>query len=162
MTNKKTRKKMASVVSVLLGIAMMLAMVFALLPATTLTAHADSVTEVRTSAEFLSKIATGGKMKVMSDIRVQSHSYSLGGDLTIDLNGHSVSVDPQYNFMDLSTNGYALTFESSKAGMGSFDGYVMLSQQAGTMTNSRLTILNGVYVSIVQVYMDKGYKLNGI
>ena len=153
---------MASVVSVLLGIAMMLAMVFALLPATTLTAHADSVTEVRTSAEFLSKIATGGKMKVMSDIRVQSHSYSLGGDLTIDLNGHSVSVDPQYNFMDLSTNGSALTFESSKAGMGSFDGYVMLSQQAGTMTNSRLTILNGVYVSIVQVYMDKGYKLNAI
>lgn len=125
-------------------------------------ASADEVTEVRTSAEFLSKVATGGAMKVMSDIRVQSYNYALGGDLTIDLNGHSITVDPQYNFMDFSLNGYALTFKSSKAGVGSFEGFVMMTKATGTYANPSLTLLNGVYISHVQVQMDRQYRLNDI
>ena len=94
MTNKKTRKKMASVVSVLLGIAIMLAMVFALLPATTLTAHAESADHYA-----LQNLLRGSGTHVLEkDYYVSTgigdpngnFDIKAGDNITLDLNGHKI------------------------------------------------------------------------
>ncbi|MBQ4443092.1 MAG: hypothetical protein II896_00345 [Clostridia bacterium] len=94
MTNQKTRKKMASVVSVLLGIAIMLAMVFALLPATTLTAHAESADHYA-----LQNLLRGSGTHVLEkDYYVSTgigdpngnFDIKAGDNITLDLNGHKI------------------------------------------------------------------------
>ena len=94
MTNQEARKKMASVVSLLLSVAMMLAMIFALLPATTLTAYAEGADHFA-----LQNVLRGSGTHVLEkDYLVSTgigdpngnFDISAGDNITLDLNGHKI------------------------------------------------------------------------
>ena len=94
MADQKTRKTAASVVSVLLGIAMMLAMVFALLPATTLTAHAEGADHFALQ-NVLRESGTHVLQRdyyVATDIGDPNGNFDIraGDNITLDLNGHKI------------------------------------------------------------------------